>query len=235
MVQQDAGGEKKNSDPIGGIAPPLPQAAIKPATSVAPDSALQALDISAPVQRQQPLPAEFPVVPPQPAPTPAPPVIAVATPAPKAAPARKLSRGLLDDMDDDAGATEKRIKELTLAECQQLFEAYKQGLLEQSKNMLHGQFAQMRVEFYPPDEVCIISPSELTDSYARENRGALIDFFRAGTQLLVRVVTRLVEDEAVKAAQQNTVLSKSEMYEAMAQKNPYLAKLKEALNMQIDY
>jgi hypothetical protein len=52
---------------------------------------------------------------------------------------------------------------------------------------------------------------------------------------MVRVTTKLVEDEAVITAQQNTVLSKQEMFDAMAMKNPNLARLKEGLGMQVEY
>jgi hypothetical protein len=53
--------------------------------------------------------------------------------------------------------------------------------------------------------------------------------------MIVRITTAIIEDEAVKAAQNTVVLSKSEMYEAMARKNPNLAALKDGLGMQIEY
>jgi len=93
----------------------------------------------------------------------------------------------------------------------------------------------MRVEVRPPDEVRLISPSELTDTYAKDQRTLLIDFYREQTRIIVRITTEVQEDEAIKAAQNNIVLSKSEIYEVMAQKNPNLAKLKDGLGMNIEY
>ena len=93
----------------------------------------------------------------------------------------------------------------------------------------------MRIEYYPPDEVRIISPSDLTDTYAREQRTPLLDFYEAATKMTVRITTEIQEDEEIKNSQINVVLSKSEMYEAMAIKNPSLAALKEGLGMQIEY
>ncbi len=117
---------------------------------------------------------------------------------------------------------------------QQLFEKYKQGLQSSGKNMLYAQFCLIRLEVLPPDEIQVISPSELTDTYARDQRTALIDYYRAETKILVRVTTTIKEDEAIKASQATVVLSKSEMFDAMAQKNPNLARLKDGLGMVIE-
>ena len=95
--------------------------------------------------------------------------------------------------------------------------------------------SMMRIEVLPPDEVKVISPSVLTDTYARDQRTALIDYYRAETKMIVRITMEIQEDENVIAAQKNTVLSKSEMFEVMASKNPNLAKLKDGLGMQIEY
>jgi len=52
---------------------------------------------------------------------------------------------------------------------------------------------------------------------------------------MVRITTEVREDKNVTAPEQQRVLSKSEIYDVMAQKNPALAKLKDGLNLQIDY
>ena len=152
---------------------------------------------------------------------------------------RKLSMNMLADLDDEvtrAAANqhvEKKI--LTLQRAEELFELYKQKLQSEAKNVLYSQFGMMRLEVLPPDEVRIISPSELTDTYARDQRTLLIDYYRTETKMIVRITTEIQEDEEIKNAQNVVVLSKSEMYEAMAQKNPNLAKLKDGLGMQIEY
>lgn len=151
---------------------------------------------------------------------------------------RRLSMSLLTDIDDavsNAAASQQEKKELSLAVALPLFEQYKKNLLDNSKTAIYSQFCLMRVEVLPPDEVRIISPTEFTDTYAREQRTSLIDFYRAETNMIVRITTEIQEDEAVKNAQIVKVLSKSEMYEEMARKNPNLAKLKEGLGMQIEY
>lgn len=155
---------------------------------------------------------------------------------PSAPNSKRLSMSLLDDMDDMLDKIETRTTPLTLDECNELFEEYKRYLLSESKGTVHAQFMQMKLEFYPPDEIKIVSPVQLADMYAKESRSALLDYYRDKTKLLVRITTDLREDDAAKAEQRkNTVLTKTEMYEAMAIKNPFVARLKESLNMQIEY
>jgi DNA polymerase III subunit gamma/tau len=160
------------------------------------------------------------------------------TPTP-AANGKKLSRNILSDIDarvsKAAANLDKEKKVLTREVALQVFEQYKQKLHAADKNMIHSQFGLMRIEVIPPDELRIISPSKLTDTYAKEQRSQMIDFYRDLTKMQVRIITEVQEDESVLAAQNTRVLSKSEMYDEMAQKNPNLAKLKDGLGMQIEY
>lgn len=152
---------------------------------------------------------------------------------------KKLSKSILSTIDaavsKAAANMDREKKSLTEELARQVFEQYKQKLQAAEKSMIYSQFNLMRIEVAPPDEVRIISPSKLTDTYAREQRSSLIDFYKDTTQIQVRVITEVQEDEAIMAAQNQKVLSKSEMYEEMAQKNPNLAKLKDGLGMQIEY
>ncbi len=183
------------------------------------------------------------------APQPAPPPTtsgAPATPAaentiprkPAAGP-KRLSMDMLEDIDTEvakaAANKDKEKKVLTAEVAVQLFEAYKTKLQAANKTVLHSQFCMMRVDVYPPDEVRLISPSTFTDGYAKDQKTPLIDYYRAETGMIVRITTEVQEDENVKAAQNITVLSKSEMFEAMATKNPNLAALKDGLGMTIEY
>ena len=152
---------------------------------------------------------------------------------------KKLSMNMLQDIESEvARATanpDNEQKIISEERALQLFEAYKKKLQSEDKSVLYAQFSMMRIDVYPPDEVRLVSPSELTDTYARDQRTMLTDFYRAEMGMIVRITTTIEEDEAVKAAQNNVVLSKSEMYEAMARKNPNLAALKDTLGMQIEY
>jgi hypothetical protein len=146
---------------------------------------------------------------------------------------------MLSDLDAKVNASASipnEKKELTAELAQQLFEQYKSQQQAAGKAVIYAQFSLMLVEVLPPDEVQIISPSELTDTYAREQRTQLIDFFREQTGIMVRVTTGIREDEAAKeAAKKNAVLSKSEVYDAMAQKNPDLSRLRDGLGLTLEY
>ncbi len=151
---------------------------------------------------------------------------------------RRLSKGL-SSIDDDiikaASNKEKVEKVLTLEMAEGLFETYKKQLQAADKAAIYAQFSMMRMEVLPPDQINIICPSQLTEMYAKEQRNVLIDFCSSETQMVVRITTEIQEDEAVKAAQNNVVLSKSEIFDVMASKNPSLGKLKDVLGMQIEY
>ncbi len=152
---------------------------------------------------------------------------------------RRLSKGMLSDIDariiQASEQLEDEKKELTEEMVNTLFEQYKQQLKAADKNVIFAQFCMMRVEVLPPDEVRLISPTELTDTYAREQRTHLLDYYREATKILVRITTHIQEDEATKNAPKTVILSKSEVFDAMVQKNPALGKLKDGLGMSIEY
>ena len=233
-------GEKKNNSTVSAPVAAAP----KTENNYNPAPVAVAVVSEQPIERPQPTPAPQPepVATPVMQQTPAPPPQPVPQPAtaPKTAPAgRRLSMGMLSDIDEEVnkananqGAAEKI---LTQEAAEQLFEDYKLVLQAAMKNVIHAQFNLMKLEVYPPDEVKVISPSELTDTYAREQRTQLIDFYRDKAKMIVRITTEIREDEAVKASQNTMVLSKSEIYDAMTAKNPNLGKLKDALGMNLEY
>ncbi len=190
----------------------------------------------APAPQPQPVPA-----PPPPQMTSTPGANESAPAAPRRAPAtsKRLSMDMLGDLDQEvakAAANQHQEKKvLTREAAEQIFEAFKKKLQSENKSVLHSQFSMMRLEVLPPDEVRLISPSSFTDGYAKDQKTPLIDYYTAETGMIVRITTEIQEDEAIKAAQSITVLSKSEMFEAMANKNPHLAALKDGLGMTIEY
>lgn len=150
--------------------------------------------------------------------------------------ARKLSRGLLDDIEsDDILLKNQPTVELSYDLAVNLFNEYKQMLRDEGKGMIFSQLDMMKLEVNPPDEIRLISPTTITDNYAQSQRSALLDFYREKTKLLIRITTEAIIDESIVNAQKVTVLSKSEIFEAMATKNPSLYKLRDMLNLQLEY
>ncbi len=226
---------KKNSSPVVNAPQQAPPQAVNVPRPVMAPPALPSTygqNITSNVV-QEPAPA----VTPQPV-TAQQPVNPVAPPRPAAATGlkKKLSRDILGDLDDEIiiyhDATPK---ELNVTEVLEIFEEYKRKMMDDNKASIFAQLSLMRLEVIHPDEVHIVSPSELTDTYARDQRSVLLDIYRERTKMNVRITTEIIEDESVKSVQYVKVLSKQEMYENMVQKNPWLSKLKSGLNLHLEY
>lgn len=185
----------------------------------------------APVQEARPA---------QPTPDPVPPTRPqVPAPQPSAGgAARRISKGLLGDLDaigNQPLASQTPQRELLPEQVQEVFEKYKQQVQAEKQSMVHVQLSMTRAEVLPPDEVRFICPTDMSEEYAKNERNRMIEFFRAHTGVMVRITTELRIDPELQAREQVKVLSKPEMFAAMAQKNPNLALLKEGLNLQIEY
>lgn len=139
----------------------------------------------------------------------------------------------LDAALEQIGSNQVKAKELTQDSVNQLFNAFREKMRAEERSALHAQMLSMQVECAAPDEVRIISPSQMADSYAQTTRNELLEYFSKEAGGPIRVTTELRLDESLQPATQ--VLSKQEIYEQMAAKNPLLTQLRDGLNMQIDY
>jgi DNA polymerase III subunit gamma/tau len=152
---------------------------------------------------------------------------------------RRISKGLMGDIDEainNAGnAGEKEQKELTNELVQQVYNQYKEQLRAENKSILIAQFSMMQAEVAGADEIKIVAPTDLTEEYAREQRNIMIDYFRKHTGIMVRVTTEVRRNKEIEENEKPTVLSKNEIFDELSRRNPNLQKLKEALNLQIDY
>lgn len=238
LLQAVQSGEvKKNTGSVEDLIP------AKPATpQPAPATEYQAPAVQAQVQEPPPPKKEevpqAPVQPEAPAkPTPQPANPPASRPAGNGG-SRRISSNLLDEIDHAVNSALTQVEDkkvLTEEAVMQLYEEYKKGIHAANKMMLHAQLTHIKPEFRAPDEVCLISPSVLTETYAREHRNEILEYYREQTGIMVRVTTEIQEDEEVMAEQQQKVLSKQDMYDEMVAKNPDLAKLKDALGLHLDY
>lgn len=241
-------GEKKNSSSVAipsaapkqaspsvsnTTAQPTPQPAVKPEPQVEE----QKETYQAPTAPKQE-PAQQVVQPVAPKPT------AQSMPAPSkpkqgVGKARRIRKDLMDEIDNEinnaANYVAEEAKELTQAWVDELFAAYTQQAKDGNKSMLYAQLLLMAPEVKPPDEICIVVPTDLTNTYALNERDPLLEFFREKTGLLIRITTEIRLDENIEEKQQKKVLSKNEVLEAMVRKNPNLGKLISNLNLHIDF
>jgi DNA polymerase-3 subunit gamma/tau len=160
------------------------------------------------------------------------------TPPPRPA-ARRVSMNVLDGIDvavSQAAISNSLERSLSEEVAIQIFEQYKLKLQAENKSVVYGQFSLMKIQVFPPDEVRLIAPAELTETYAKDSRTSLADFYRDATQMIVRITTEVQIDQEFESQNAaNRVLSKNEVFDLMAQKNPNLARLRDGLNMHIDY
>jgi DNA polymerase-3 subunit gamma/tau len=151
---------------------------------------------------------------------------------------RRISKNFMSNLDaevNNVAVSNAPKKELSNEIVTEVFEQYKQKLQSENKSAYHAQFSTMKVEMLPNDEIRIVTPNDFSEEYAKKERNNLIDFFRAHTSVMIRITTEVRKSEEDNMPPQEKILSKTEIYELMAQKNPNLAKLKDALNLQIDY
>jgi DNA polymerase III, subunit gamma and tau len=230
--------------------PPAPgyqHAPVQPAAFSEPEPVRQAPPVPQPaaeVTHPAPQPAPVQVQPTaealKPAPLPAPQATSTVPPPPPppANPNRRISKNLMDEIGaavQNTVTTEVEVKELTQEWVFTLYELYKQEIQAANKSMLHAQLSAMQTEVHPPDEIRIIAPNDLSESYAKDQRNLLIDFFRKHTGIMVRVTTEIRADENAEVDQQPKVMSRQDIYDAMVAKNPDLGLLRDSLGLQIEY
>lgn len=161
-------------------------------------------------------------------------------PPPQAAGAtRRMGKDFLKNIDAALNAatpqTPQEEKALDEEEILQLVEAYKNELRAAGQTNLAAQFSMMKVAVVGKDEVKLTAPTKFVEEYAKEQRNQLIDYFTTKTGVRTRVTTETVELPDDNTEPKEKVLTKQEIFEAMAAKNPSLRHLKDALNLQLDY
>ncbi len=246
---------KKNTSSVGFQPPASVQPPVMAAPPVPQPQPVQAMPAAAPAYTQPvsepaPPPVESAVPTPQvqpqgASPVPQPPRRELPKYEPKTpvttdgAPVKhRISKNLMDldaALADIDNVAEQEKAELTDEMVARIWEEHREMVRGQNKSMLYAQLLQMKLEVFPPDEIRIICPTDLTNTYAMDYRNTLIDYFRKASGVMIRITTKIVEDSAVAAQQQTTVLSKQEIFDAMVQKNPHLGSLKDALNLQVEY
>lgn len=146
---------------------------------------------------------------------------------------RRISKNMLSNVISNIDDTQKMaVHELSLDIIIPIFEEYKQQLKSENKSILYNAFDVVQLEMPEEGMIHILSPNSITDNYVQSERSALQDLIKAKTGLLVRISNSFVEQQIESTEK---ALSKTEIFAIMAEKNPMLLQLKEALKMGIDY
>lgn len=153
---------------------------------------------------------------------------------------RRISKDILGDIDalvqnDTNDGNSEQKKPITNELIQQLYEQYKENLRQERKSVYHSQFLRIPLEMVSTDEIRFIAPDEMAESFVMEQRNFLSEYFKEYTGAIIRITTELRKEEGAENNPVEKVLSKQEIYDAMAAKNPQLSTLRNALNLHIDF
>lgn len=227
--------EKKNDFPVATPAPKEPRATTPAATPAAVTPPVAATPPPALKVPEQPRPApSIPESVPQPTGSTAP-ISKPASPfsgTPGAA-AKRVSRDLLQQA---AGAEQQqtglRVEDLQLEHLERIIYAYKESLREAKQTILYSTYDALRMEMPEPGTLHLVSPNGLNDSNIQAEKSTLQELIRKETGLTIRITNAFEQsDEEPK----ETALSKTDIFEEMAGKNPILLQLKDALRLSIEY
>lgn len=152
--------------------------------------------------------------------------------------AKRIHKDLLGDIDKMMEVGNKEVtdsKSVTEEVIQNIYAEFKEKLRLENKSAYHAQFSRMSVELIDGQEVRFVAPDEITEVYVTQQRNVLSDFFQQKTNILLRITTEIRKSQNEEQVNETLILSKQEVFDLMANKNPNLAALKSALNMQIDF
>lgn len=242
------GGEKKNTDSVAPLQPQPIQAAPQTHTPPAPKPDIVAMPTAEPVRPQPEVPSagmvSEPTFPPEPKPLAEQPRSAsMSLPTPAQRPAgngasRRISSNLLGQITheiNNAQQVQEAKKELNQQMGDEHYEAFKQRTLAENKMMVYAQLKMIAVEVHPENEVRLVCGEVLTETYARNQQNEILDYFREQTGINVRVTTEVRIDPNKVEETNNKVLSRPEIFDEMARRNPALLEMRDRLGMQLDF
>ncbi len=147
---------------------------------------------------------------------------------------RRISKGMLQNIPTTIATSENTTtsQPLSLELILPIVEIYKEKLKEENKSILYNSFNNAQISIEQNGSLHLKSSDRVNDSYLQGERSNLQDFLKA--QLGQTVSISHSFDQSLEPTQEK-VLSKSEIFELMAQKNPILQELKTALNLSIEY
>jgi hypothetical protein len=127
--------------------------------------------------------------------------------------------------------TKIEISTITLEKLQAIIDQFKQQLKAENKSILYNTFNDATFESTTPGSLHITSTNSLSNSNIAEEKDKLQELILKETGHLFRITNSFVEsnDEPLEKA-----LSKTEIFEQMAIKNPTLLALKDALRLGIE-
>jgi len=148
----------------------------------------------------------------------------------------KLGRNMLQDVQarHEAEANMPVVAaELSQELAVQLIREFSDGLRNNEQVAMATQLAQMEVVALPPDEIKLCCVSTINYHFGNNLRDRILDFCKEKTKIFSLRITLFI-DESKRKEPEIKVMSRSDVFEQMALKNPALRTLKDSLNLQIE-
>lgn len=146
---------------------------------------------------------------------------------------KRVSRDLLQQTNNAAQQQQSmRVEDLQLERLEQIINTHKESLRELKQTILYSTYDALRMEMPEPGTLHLVSPNQLNDSNIQAEKSTLQELIRKETGLTIRITNafELTEEEP-----KETTMSKTDIFEEMATKNPTLLQLKDALRLSIEY
>ena len=124
------------------------------------------------------------------------------------------------------------MSELSLGLIQEIFDEFSAQLKADNKSILFNAFQLVTLSMPEEGTLQLTSPNNITDSYVQTEKSKLQELLKQKTGLLVRITNSFIESDT---EPKEKVLTKAEIFNEMASKNPMLLQLKESLKMGLDY
>jgi predicted ribosome quality control (RQC) complex YloA/Tae2 family protein len=124
------------------------------------------------------------------------------------------------------------LKDLDQEKLDELMQQYMDQVKAEKKYTQHGQFLLMKAQLVEEGTINLLSPTSITDAYAQSHRTELQEFIKEATGLLMRITTSFTETEP---EHKEKTLTRTEIFNEMAAKNPSLLHLRDGMKMSIEY
>lgn len=145
---------------------------------------------------------------------------------------RRISRNMLQQMGNVTNDVPKiNIQDLTLEKVLEFIESFKLQLKNEQKSVVFNAFSNINIQMPEQGVIHCIAPNSITDGYIASEKGNLQELIKKETGLMVSIINSFVETQE---EPRERILTKSELFGLMAEKNPEVLALAEKLKLSLE-
>lgn len=145
---------------------------------------------------------------------------------------RRISKNMMLEVPAVQQQQKMEMKDLGQQQLDELMDQYREKIKGENKHTQHAQFLLIRAGLVEEGMINLLSPTSITDMYAQTHRTEFQEFIKEATGLLLRITTSFTETEP---EHKEKTLTRTEIFQEMATKNPSLLYLRDAMKMSLEY